>query len=419
MNAKKLLLLFMAAALSVVVGCSPQSQSVTTETKPIDWKSMYPAQYYSSLGSADHLDDVETVPKTGGYGHGSQSKYMPISIEQKNGEINATCISCKSSKFNELYEKYGNEVFNATPSAKYAEIMTAEDWWSCGTCHSDMTDPAGSVGAQIVTAELFGKELFDKLDPKTAACSQCHNNLSPWSDSRIVNGSDILNSGKSPYRYGWDPDALIKATLEDAVPDASRYPNGKTMELSAAAHAKVDESTGTYLIANGNHADAEMFQGSLHEQLGVSCTDCHMPTLEDRSGEPYTSHDASKSVLNSEASMNYCLSCHSSQGLETVKDMYNYVRNAQAELAEKDAAVADKLDETYGYIEAAVKGGTVSNEVLDKARFNYAVAAYYKEYVYGNRGATPGEKVAHNPKMSHKYLERAIALLDETIEMLR
>ena len=54
------------------------------------------------------------------------------------------------------------------------------DFWSCETCHEDMKNPKASVGAQILSPKLFGKELFDKLPAKVAVCAQCHNNLAPW-----------------------------------------------------------------------------------------------------------------------------------------------------------------------------------------------------------------------------------------------
>ena len=47
--------------------------------------------------------------------------------------------------------------------------------------------------------------------------------------------------------------------MEDAQPEGVRYPEGKTYEMTKYAHAKTDKKLGIYLIANGNHADAEVY----------------------------------------------------------------------------------------------------------------------------------------------------------------
>lgn len=212
---------------------------------------------------------------------------------------------------------------------------------------------------------------------------------------------------------------MIKATMEDAVAQGVRYPEGKTYETSKAAHAKTDKKAGIYLIANGNHADAEMFMDSVHYKLKMGCADCHMPVVQDREGHEYRSHDASKSVLNSKAAMQYCLGCHTNDKVKNVRDMVNFVRNAQQQVAQKDKAVADKLDETFVMLQKAITEGKLSKETLEKAKFGYARASFYKEFVYGNRGATPGEKVAHNPEKARQYLDTALSILSDTQQLLK
>ncbi len=387
--------------------------------KARDWSKQYPLEYYSSLGSADDLDDLGDP--NFGYGHGSQAKYMIKSIEKanKSGGLNATCFSCKTARFNDMYTVYGDEVFSGQKSTKYSAMLSPLDFWSCETCHADMTKPAATAGAQLITTKIFGKELFNKLPPKSAVCAQCHNNLAPWSDSRIIPSVIAIKEKKTAYRYGWEPEGLIKATLEDAQPEGVRYPEGKTYEMTKYAHAKTDKKLGIYLIANGNHADAEVYMDSVHYKLNVGCADCHMPIVEDKTGTRYRSHDSSKSALNSKASMQYCLGCHTSDKVKTVKDMVAYVRNAQKSVAEKDAAVAKKQDETFDLLKVAIEGKKLDEKAINEAKFKYAVAAYYKEFVYGNRGATPGEKVAHNPEKNRRYLEKALSVLDEAQTILK
>lgn len=409
---------FLAIVSSLFLANSVTTTLTASAQEAKDWKEVYPLEYYSVLAGMNDIDDLHD--KNFGYSHGNMAINMQKSIaNSKTKGLNATCFSCKTATFNAIYKKYGDKVFLGQPSPEYTGMLKPIDFWSCETCHEDMKNPKASVGAQIMSPKLFGKELFDKLPAKVAVCAQCHNNLAPWSDSRIITGMTALKENKTPYRYGWDPDSMIKATFEDALPTGVRFPTAKIYSSSPASHTKTDKELGIYLIANGNHADAELYMGGIHQKLNVGCADCHMPMLQDRMGNPYRSHNSSKSVLNSRASMEYCLTCHKNDEVKNVGDMVKFVKDAQGRLAERDKAVAEKLDETFPLLKTAIEAKKLSPEILDQARLNYAMAAYYKEYVYGNRGATPGKKVAHNPTYAQKYLDKACKLLEETQQMLK
>lgn len=428
-----------AAALvgaCLIAGCSSGSgaasqgetpQSATAQESPAsaaagdgkslaEWKALYPAQYYSFAAGADDMDDM------GGFITKTGNAHSHASLRTNMGDFErSTCISCKSATFNDWLEEYGDDVFvnryNKDVDNRYIEALEPEDVWSCRTCHSDISDPVGSLGAQIVTfTDMFGRELNEAVDPGDAVCGQCHNGLSPWHYPRILDGANPENTSISAYRYGFDPDALIKATLEDATETADS-PSGKTYATTAGSHAQVDEALGIYRIDNGSHFEVEIFQGSVMEQAGVTCVDCHMAEVTTVAGETFTSHDASGSPLDSYNALTYCLTCHKNQGIETPEDMVQMVRDAQADLAALDAELCDKQDECFEVLKNAIVNETKSEEVLDQARYNYAVAIFYKEYVFGG-AEKAGEKVAHNPEMCTEYLERAIALLDDTMTML-
>ena len=113
------------------------------------------------------------------------------------------------------------------------------------------------------------------------------------------------------------------------------------------------------------------------------------------------------------------MTCHKNDSVKNVKDMVGFVKAAQAKVAAKDKVVADLLDQTFVLLQKAIKEQKLSKESIEAAKFNYAKASYYKEYVHGNRGATPGGKVAHNPELSHKYLDQAADLLRETQKLLQ
>lgn len=405
------------------VGLAPQTKLANSETVATStdstanaaWRAAWPAEYYSFANGADDMDDM------GGFITKTGNTHSHATLFTNMGEFSkSTCISCKSSKFNEWYDEYGSDVFydryNKDTDNRWIDDLQADDVWSCTTCHTDIANPSGTVGAQIVTFQKFGNDLLQELDPETAACGQCHNGLGPWNNLRILDGRDIDNEDIQAYRYGWDADSMLKATLEDATA-TSESPNGKTYTPTKGSHAQCDESLDIYRIDNGGHFDVEIFQGSVMQQAGLTCTDCHMPKITTETGETFTSHDASGSPLDSYSALTKCLDCHKNQGIETQEDMVAFVRNAQDEVAQADAAVAAKQDQLFPMLQDAISNAKFDEDTLDKARYNYAVAAYYKEYAF-NEAEKAGEKIAHNPDVTRQLLKKADSLLDDTIAML-
>lgn len=179
----------------------------------------------------------------------------------------STCVSCKGAVFNDWHDEYGDDVFydryNEDTGNRYANDIEKEDVWSCRTCHGDISNPAGSLGAQIITfTEMFGRNLAGVADPGEAVCGQCHNGLGPWNNLRILDGVDLESANISAYRYGFDPESLIKATLEDAT-ESFESPLGKTWEPTDGSHAHCDEPPDIYRLDNGGHFEVEIFQGSV------------------------------------------------------------------------------------------------------------------------------------------------------------
>lgn len=109
----------------------------------------------------------------------------------------------------------------------------------------------------------------------------------------------------NPWRYGLDPESLMKAALEDGYEMA------------------VNPETG---IANfqANHPEVEIFQGSVHQELGMTCVDCHGVKMQGENGE-FTSHGFSESPLENPEALEYCLTCHSSQGVKDAEAMKEFV----------------------------------------------------------------------------------------------
>jgi nitrite reductase (cytochrome c-552) len=439
------------ASLALVVGCSsnvaaqgsdenqgsaePELANASTSSMD-DWIELWPAEYYSFMSGADDMDDMGGfIDKTGGpHSHANLYQNFMIRFTPDWKSIGSglfeksTCITCKGAKFNEWFEEDGFDAYYDRYNEKYPNATVEQDVWSCNTCHADIADPAGTVGAQISTFSLFGASLADGLDAGSAVCAQCHNGLGAYSNLRILDGKDLENEKIDAYKYGTDPESFVKAFVEQAS-DTGEQPGGKVW---------VDKDLGIYTYSI-THPDIEMFLGSNHESLGLECADCHMPTVRTNmgggltkedyetgehdstysvdSGTTYTSHDASGSPLDSFNALSTCLDCHKAQGVESVEGMVVYVKNAQERFKARYQEVNATGDACLELLKSAIASGEKDDAALDEARSNYAMAKAYLMFANG-AGEVPGEKISHNPDTAFEFCDRANAIYEDTMALL-
>lgn len=304
------------------------------------------------------------------------------------------CYSCKSSVFNDIYERDGAEIFGEKLTDEFVDEINGQVW-DCGTCHDG--DPATSApDAQLPLWSQLSREAFDSFDAKERVCGQCHNSLDYRSHITDQQTMDSFN----PYKYGTDIDSLHKAVVEDGV-------------------YSIDEDTGI-LMTCFDHPDLEILQGSAMRELGVTCVDCHMASTTDaESGAAFTSHNASGSPLENEDALEYCLTCHKSQGINTTSEMVKMVRDLQDETTVKLEALGDKFDQAYEAVKQANQSGGVDEGVLQKARDDYSIAYSYYYAICGDVGDEPlGTKVVHNPAGIADYANKAESLIDGVIAAL-
>ena len=304
---------------------------------------------------------------------------------------NKGCYACRSSKFNEVYEENGAEAFSQPIDEEYAETLNGQ-MWDCATCHDD--NPENEADANLIMWKELSRDTFDSIDPKNRSCGQCHNTL----DYRTNITDQKTMDSFAPYRNGFDVDQLYDAAVEDGV-------------------ATIDEETGLTMTVFENQF--ELFQNSPHDELGVTCVDCHMPKVTDpETGETYTDHNASGSPLEKDASMEYCLTCHKAQGISSIDEMRAMVKDRRNEAKKKLYEIWDKRDKAKSLVADAVASGTADEATLDEAREKWS-RAYARIYMMGstNTGGL-GSRTVHNPQKFETYLSEANAMLDEVISAL-
>lgn len=400
---KKVLALLLSMGLFVgcgalAVGCAtsgdaaaPTDALADTEGKtsekptPAEWAASYPDEY------ASFMSGIGDVKGKDGKLHSHAS--LRQKCEKTGGGVYAAtdggagCIACKSSAFNDLYDEYGEDLW----SVSYKDIAADIDaYWDCYMCHEN--EPGTQVtGAIMSYRELVGDDYFNSLDPGDQACGQCHNILGGYTRRlAAVEGNDLTNL--EPYRYGTDPDAIYKAFIED----------GDTL--------KVDEDGVEYFYAG--HPDVEIFQGSTHESLGLTCASCHMPSTQNEDGKAYTNHNASGSPLENEDALEYCLTCHKAQGIDDTEAMVKFVKDKQAESRAQYDAAQEKIDELHDLIVA----GGVDDQTDKQAREIYIKARWYQGYANGDAGV-PGSKVPHAADAMAGYYQQSIDTAEEGIAL--
>lgn len=313
--------------------------------------------------------------------------------EDQLGQVKAQtfkmgCYSCKSGTFDQVLEQRGPEIFTQEVDQEFIDAMDGQIW-ACNICHGDM--PGSPVDSTFTYFNTVGRDGLDEFSAEERACGQCHNSL----DYRhAITDNEVFNKF-SAYKYGIDVDSLIKAVNEDDI-------------------TTLDEEIGVKLVCF-DHDEVEFAHTSPMAELGVTCVTCHMPQSTE-GGTTYTNHHASGSPLESEDSLNKCLECHSSQGINSTDEMVKMVRDKQADATATYEAVKAKLDQAHDLLAAATAAGK-SDAELEQVRTDYQTADGYLQHIRGGNNGM-GTKVVHNAPQFYDLAAKADQLCDSMIAAL-
>lgn len=325
-----------------------------------------------------------------------------LGVDVVDTRIRKSCFSCKSSYTNVLFEEEGTAFIGAELDEEFVDAMSGQVW-DCGLCHTDIENPSEYDVNNIMYSLQLGDD-FDVIAKGERVCAPCHASSLGGFNVKGITAEEI--QALDPFGYGLELEGLMQRALD----------NGSVKE---------DEATGMHIQNYAGHYDVEVFQGSVHQSLGMGCVDCHMATVTDpETGETYTNHNASGSPLDSPDTVAYCLTCHGEQGIESAEAMVAMVRDLQAENEAEQAVVRANLEKLYAGIADAVASGSVDEEALDQARSDYETAFAYVTWCDGKSNASgatqvhDGGKVAHDPEEIMTRVARAKALSEEGLELL-
>jgi nitrite reductase (cytochrome c-552) len=373
------------------------------EYDPAYWGRFYPLQYKSWLKS------LETSPSPTGYGgsinfqHSTRQpeilmnfKGMPFSKDysedrghpyalgdfKQSKRVTAAspgaCMTCKTANLKDIYKEMGG-TYAKKPLQELLPKLTHSI--TCANCH----DPA-TMGLRIMNPAFTEAMERRGIDVKKASreemrsfvCGQCHSEyyFEPGTTRVIFPWNKGLRPDQTFAYYEMKPGGFG----QDWV-----HPDSKAKMLKA------------------QHPDFETWSTGTHGSAGVSCADCHMPSMKE-DGKRYSSHWITSPMRTVESS---CSPCHE----KDARWLRSRVKTAQDTtwLLQRTAGqLVARAHETIGKAAAAGKA--------DEARLENARALVRKAQWYWDFVAAENSMGFHNPVQVLGTLGQSIDLAHQAIE---
>ncbi len=375
------------APLVIGVCLGLMSLSVTAKTNPADssqYEKRFPKQYQSWQKTAESkeitdalAEDPNLVILWAGYGfakdYNAPRGHQYVITDLRNtlrtgapmkadeGPMPMACWSCKSPDVPRVIEEQGEaEYFKGKWAKGGPEIVHV---LGCADCHKPGTP-------KLRIARPFAERAFatlgtpfdkaDKTEKQNMVCGQCH------VEYYFEKNEEHPNWVKFP----WDGGTSVEAM--EAYYDKLKFKDW-THQLSKAPMLKAQ------------HPGYETTAKGLHGDMGVSCTDCHMPRVTNAEGKEYTDHNVGSPFDKFEFT---CGNCHdqSKEQLQALvkanKDKVNSLKlQAEEELvkAHFEAAAAWKAGANEEKMAAALTDIRHAQWRWDFAIASHGIAAHAPE----------------------------------------
>ena len=327
---------------------------------------------------------------------------------------NPTCIQCKTSDHVLKWKFLGDKDPRAKWDRSSDVVAVAKDTHNpmgCIHCH----DPHGSQ-PRIVRDELInqiergskmfaGKEgntdlkvisfrdgfrkigIMKKSDSRMM-CAQCHVEYACGKGYEFDSGNTV---GFEDWRTNHMPLKQVQEVLE----------HYKKINYYDFKHAV----TGARLVKL-QHPEAESYAGSVHERAGVTCADCHMPVMKNKSGKPWKSHTMIRPRHNVKEA---CMRCHPKMTVQQKAYQIDAIQNYIQGKMRKSEYWLGLLIDTY----AIARRFGVDEATLAKAREKHEQAHVLWEW-----WTAENSDGFHNPDLARESLAASITASKEGVTLL-
>ena len=396
----------MAAALAAcVVGCSSSGTTSGSESDDSGATSTAASSLTSTDGSLITMAEyIQAYPLEGStYAQSRmagiyEGLYTEFVYTMGMEDVPLWCAGCHAKEsFNTFVEEYGVEALFDTEGV--AGYYTASgdyevNWGNCTNCHEG--DPGDGVvtGTNSYVISDTIPSALEYVPEEDLVCGQCHTLYHSYTNEAIGLGSLDF------YQYGTGVENIMQSLLEYI------------------------DLYGDYLIYVNDNYVLELFQGSNHQSMGLTCTDCHMVETTTEDGETYTDHNMTASPLENETALEFCLTCHEAQGIEDTDAMVEFVEEKIDELSVRQHVTYANLTALGEAVTAATDEATLDEATLEEVNELYLKAKIYYYYQhYGDyysdlQHYDSGYSAVHNYDGSVECLDAADECIAEANALL-
>jgi formate-dependent nitrite reductase cytochrome c552 subunit len=327
---------------------------------------------------------------------------------------NPTCLQCKTSDLTLKWKFMGDK----DPRAKWDRgsdldeiVKDVQNPVGCIHCHDPhATKPRIIRDALIEAVERDGARPYDTDKGKGLV------QVVDFRDFRkvgiLTKPNSTLQCGQCHVEYNCNPG--FEPESGDKVAVADRRTNHFPLKNVNDILAHYDQLkfrdfkhavTGARLIKM-QHPEMETYWGSVHDQAGVQCHDCHMPREKNKEGKTFTSHQV---IRPKDHVKQACMGCHPKSTVEEklyqIQAVQNYTRG---KMRKAEAAIAQLIDT---YAKAKEKG--VAEATLAEVRRQHEIAhALWEWWTAENSDGW------HNPQLAKDSLIASISAAKKGIEVL-
>jgi nitrite reductase (cytochrome c-552) len=422
--AKRCAVLAILATTVVWSGCTQKKVEAMKTTEiadgaidPAEWGKVYPIEYklWKQTGEPtpagkskykkgydvgeDRHDKLDEYPFLAllynGWGFGSEYReprghffMVQDQLEVDPGRIKAggSCLTCKTP-YAPMLEKQMGKAYFSTP---YKEVLARlpKDQQTLGVACVDCHDNRG-MALKISRGFTLGKAMKElgvdvsRISAKhgrTLVCAQCHVTYIIPKD-KDMHSTDVV--------FPWSGSQVGNISIENIIKQIKSSP----------ANLEWKQTVTGFKMGFIRHPEFELFSNdSPHWSNGVTCADCHMPTIT-VNGQKVADHRIMSPLKNDLVA---CAACHSESPdalrakIFAIQDatMVSYLKAGYA------TATDAKLFEMANKVEAA--GKTIDKSLYAQAREQYE-QAFYRVIFIGAENSTG----FHNPKETMRVLNDA------------
>jgi len=294
----------------------------------------------------------------------------------RRGKPTAFCLTCKTSDYNWLLKEMGESNLNAA-AFNSVDPRTSHPI-SCIDCHDTRNFSLAITRPPLVRGlSKIGIDIAQAsgADMRSYVCAQCH---VEYYFNRSANELVL------PWDNGLKPEQVESFFAERNFADWTHPAAGVPL-------VKIQ------------HPEFENYQGSVHQEIGVSCADCHMPKL-DADGKTITSHAWISPLLTIDES---CGTCHRGDNAALAQR----VQTIQTEVLNGLKETAEQLGRAAQAIQAAHMRGATT-EQLAGARAAYARAHIRWDWVQSENG-----NGFHNADLARRLLTEIRQYTNESLTL--